>query len=99
MILTVTILLNIFKRDDTETKGIVGYEVNVSVRIMSLKVTFKQRFALRAILVFEHRNLNFLSQVIKPHVEDLLIVQVSSCMTCLLAVLLISKDRPADILL
>lgn len=77
MTITAALLPNIFKRNGVEKKGITGKEVGVPSRILRLDIGFKPNFVLRAVIVFEHRNLNFDSQNIKSHVQDVLIIQVS----------------------
>ena len=38
--------------------------------------TFSGTFKLRAVVIFEHQNLNFSSDTILPHVKDVVIIQV-----------------------
>lgn len=78
MTITAALLPNIFKRNQVEKKGITGNEVGVPSCILRLDIGFKPNFVLRAVIVFEYRNLNFDSQNIKSHVQDVLIIQVSS---------------------
>ena len=87
MVMTAAILPNILKRDEVEKKGITGYEVTVPSRILRLDIRLKPNFVLRAVMVFEHRNLNFMSHAIKSHVEDVLIVQVNGFATSLVSLL------------
>ena len=75
LIMTCFIVNNVFGRS-AEKKGLRGDESTIPSRIRSINLKFKSGFKLRAVAVFEHRNLDFSSDNAKAYVPDVLIIQV-----------------------
>lgn len=76
MILTCTIINNVFKPTDVEKRSLRGFGVIIPSRIQSISLRGGSGRKLRAIAVFEHQNLNFEIAAVKDHMADVLIVQV-----------------------
>ncbi|KAG7004533.1 hypothetical protein G7Y79_00024g054830 [Physcia stellaris] len=69
------IVPNIFK-DEIRTHGLKGDEAPIPARINSITLKMRQGYKLRAIMITEHRNLDFASIDVKRHMEDVLLIQV-----------------------
>ena len=53
---------NIFRRDETDKRTSVGSEVPIPTRIASMDLKFRPSRKVRAVSMFEHRELNFTSE-------------------------------------
>ena len=76
MILTCWIVPSVFDLEKVEKKGIKGLEAPVPSRIDKLNIKFKSDFKLRAVVIFEHQNLNLASEAIKLHTKGIMVIQV-----------------------
>lgn len=75
--MTLELVPNVFEPDKIERRGIVGKEQAIPSRILNMHVQPRRGFRLRAIVVFEHRNLDFASEALEKYTNDVIIVQVS----------------------
>ena len=75
MTLNCFVKVNVFN-EAAEKKGMRGREVPIPARITKININLKGHFKLRAIMILEHQNLDFSSEAIKSHVDDVMVVQV-----------------------
>ena len=95
--LSCTIVTNVFKgnwnkclskrytdcrTDETRKHRLRGQEIPIPARIESLAISYSPGFAIRAVVVTEHRNLDFGASEIQAHARDVLFLQVRRHYKC-----------------
>ena len=62
--------------DEVRHHTLRGTEIAIPALIKSLAIKMQKGFRVRAVVVTEHRNLDFASKEIRSHTSDILFVQV-----------------------
>ena len=62
--------------DVIRIQTLVGQETNISSLVNKIIISFRKGFKVRAIIITEHRNLDFSAAILASHTHNVLFVQV-----------------------
>ena len=81
VVVTCEILPNVFKRDEVVKQGLRGRRTHIPARIVKLHVTLEKGHNVRAVVVTEHRNMDFDLPATAKAFKNVIVVQVSVAVT------------------
>ena len=64
--------------EETRRHRLTGQEIAIPARIQTLIISHSPQFKLRAVVITEHRNLDFNASELSPYVKNVLFLQVGS---------------------
>lgn len=68
------IVPNLFDNESID-RTMRGTEISIPSRINKMTISMSRNFALRAVVVTEHRNVDFASMAVRDHFRDVLLIQ------------------------